>query len=142
MTPHLRIGELARQSGVPAKTIRYYEEVELLPRPVRSDNGYRLYGEHAVRVLRFVRSARELGFPLVDVRALLDLWQDRSRPSREVQALARNHIAEVDARIAELTRLRDELGELVRRCHGDDRPDCPILDALDGYHVPSPLENP
>lgn len=132
MSTDLRIGELARHSGVPAKTIRYYEDVGLLPKPRRADNGYRVYAPDAVRVLRFIRSARELGFPLDDVRALLGLWEDHSRPSREVQALARRRMEEVDARIAELTRLRAELEHLVQNCHGDDRPDCPILDALDG----------
>lgn len=127
----LTIGQVARRSGVPAKTIRYYESVGLLPAPERGDNGYRYYDDGTVRTLRFVRHARELGFPLDDVRALLGLWQDRSRPSREVKALAERRIADIDARIAELHRLRDELAHLVHACHGDARPDCPILDALD-----------
>jgi Cu(I)-responsive transcriptional regulator len=131
MTTPLRIGQLSRRTGVPTKTIRYYESVGLLPQPARAPNGYRVYAEDAVRALRFVRSARELGFPLDAVRSLLGLWQDRARPSRDVQALARERMADVDARIAELTRLRTELQLLVTACHGDDRPDCPILDALD-----------
>ncbi len=142
MKADLTIGELARRSGVPAKTIRYYEEVELLPPAARAANGYRIYGDDAVRVLRFVRSARELGFPLDDVRSLLDLWQDHTRPSREVRALAEKRIEAVDARIAELTKLREELNRLVRQCHGDDRPDCPILDALDSPGATQPVEGP
>lgn len=126
----MKIGDVARRTGVPAKTIRYYESIGLLPRPERAANGYRVYGEEALRTLSFVRHARQLGFPLDDVRALLGLWRDRSRPSREVKALALRRIADVDARIAELQRLRDELAHLAEACHGDERPECPILDAL------------
>lgn len=127
----LTIGEVAQLSGLPAKTIRYYESVGLVPSPQRGRNGYRLYAEADVRTLRFVRHARGLGFTLEEVRALLGLWQDRGRPSREVKELAEQRIADIDARIAELERLRGELGRLVASCHGDHRPDCPILDALD-----------
>lgn len=133
MTPALQIGQLARLAGVPAKTIRYYESVGVLPPPVRAANGYRVYDDDAVRTLRFVRSARELGFPLDSVRTLLGLWRDRGRPSRDVQAIARERIADIDARMLELARLREALQQLIHACHGDDRPDCPILDALDSH---------
>jgi len=132
----LTIGEVARRSGVPTKTIRYYESVGLLSEPARGDNGYRYYEPTAVRTLSFVRHARELGFPLDDVRALLGLWQDHNRPSREVKHLAQRRITDIDRRIMELQRLRDELAQLVASCHGDHRPDCPILDALDGRPGP------
>ena len=127
----LKIGDVARLSGVPTKTIRYYESVSLLREPDRADNGYRIYGQDTVRTLRFVRHARKLGFSLEEVRALLGLWQDRERPSREVKRLAQQRIEDIEVRIAELTRLREELSRLMVACHGDHRPECPILDALD-----------
>ena len=127
----LKIGEVSRLSGVPAKTIRYYESVGLLGEPDRADNGYRIYARDTVRTLRFVRQARGLGFSLDEVRTLLDLWQDRDRPSREVKTLALQRIADIDSRIAELTHLRAELSRLTVACHGDLRPECPILDALE-----------
>ena len=133
----LKIGEIARLSGVPAKTIRYYESVGIIDKPERTRNDYRSYREETARTLRFIRQARRLGFSLEEVRALLALWKDRSRPSREVKALAARRIAEIDDRIAELERLRGELSHLMSACHGDNRPECPILDALD----PTPAEN-
>ncbi|MFT5683165.1 MAG: MerR family copper efflux transcriptional regulator [Myxococcota bacterium] len=126
----LKIGDIAHLSGVSAKTIRYYESVGLLKLPARADNGYRIYTPDTARTLRFVRHARGLGFSLDEVRALLALWQDQDRPSREVKALAQKRIEEIDARILELTRLRAELSTLAGACHGDHRPECPILDAL------------
>lgn len=127
----LKIGDIARLSGLRAKTIRYYESVGLLDAPQRAANGYRVYSDSAVRTLRFVRHARGLGFTLDEVRALLALWQDHQRSSREVKALAEQRMADIDERIAELKRLRLELSNLVSTCHGDQRPECPILDALD-----------
>ena len=126
----LKIGDVAHLSGVSAKTIRYYESVGLLQPPARADNGYRIYTPDTTRILRFVRQARRLGFSLDEVRALLALWQDQGRPSREVKALAEKRIEDIDVRIQELTRLRDELSRLAVTCHGDHRPECPILDAL------------
>ncbi|MEM6992971.1 MAG: Cu(I)-responsive transcriptional regulator [Myxococcota bacterium] len=130
MSERFAIGELARRTGVSAKTIRYYEDSGLLEAPQRGRNGYRLYDEQAVHVLRFVKRARDLGFSVADVSDLLALWSDDSRESAAVKQLATRHLAEVDRKIAELQGLRDTLGELVARCHGDDRPDCPILDSL------------
>lgn len=126
----MNIGEAARASGVTAKMIRYYESVGLLAPRARSESGYRIYGSTEVHTLRFIRQARRLGFPVDDIRRLLALWQDRSRASSEVKAIALEHVVELDRRIAELTEMRDVLAHLARHCHGDMRPDCPILDRL------------
>ena len=126
----MRIGEAAERSGVPAKTIRYYEEVGLLPEPDRADNGYRVYASRTVELLRFIARARGLGFSLDDVHDLVDVWQDKGRASSDVRRLAKDHIAVIDAKLAELEGMRRTLSTLVERCHGDDRPDCPILDEL------------
>ncbi len=138
----LTIGDIARRSGVSARNIRYYESVGLLPEPSRSRNGYRAYSPDTARTLRFIRHARGLGFSLEEVRALLTLWQDRDRPSREVKALAQSRIDHISERISELERLRDELSSLVVACHGDHRPECPILDALEPAVTANPMEEP
>lgn len=130
------IGEAARASGVPAKTIRYYESVGLIPSAVRAENGYRYYSDRDVQVLRFVHRARSLGFSMEDVGNLLALWYDRGRASASVKALARRHIAEIDRKMAELASIRATLDDLSARCHGDDRPDCPILQELAGGVAP------
>jgi len=127
----MNIGEAARRSGLPAKTIRYYEEIGLL-RPPRSGNGYRRYGEPEVHQLAFLHRARSLGFTIEDCRALLDLWADRERASGEVRALAEARITEIEAKIRELQTMRATLKRLVHACHGDHRPDCPILEELAG----------
>jgi len=126
----MNIGEAARASGVTAKMIRYYESVGLLNPVGRTSSGYRMYGDQEVHALRFVRQARRLGFLVEDIRKLLALWQDRSRASAEVKSIALEHVAELDRRIAELTEMRDTLSHLAAHCHGDTRPDCPILDNL------------
>ena len=131
----MNIGEAAEQSGVPAKMIRYYEETGLVRKPERSSGGYRQYGETDVYTLRFIRRARDLGFPIERIRELLKLWSDRSRSSQEVKKIALSHVAGLDADIAKLTGLRDVLRHLAGRCHGDDRPHCPILDDLEGGRV-------
>lgn len=128
----MTIGQLSRACGVTAKTIRYYEEAGLIASARRRANGYRDYGPRDVDTLRFVRRARRLGFPLEDISALLALWSDRRRASADVRALALNHLAEIDRRIAEMKTMRKALHHLIERCHGDDRPDCPILDQLAG----------
>ncbi len=126
----MNIGTVSKRSGVPAKTIRYYESVGLLPNPVRSENGYRTYGDRDVDTLKFVQRARKLGFKVKDVAALLTLWQDKNRASGDVKALAVSHIEEVEERIQELEAIRHTLLHLVNRCQGDDRPDCPILEGI------------
>ncbi len=127
----MNIGDVAEASGLPAKTIRYYEEIGFV-RPARSRNGYRDFGENDVHKLTFLARARSLGFTIHDCRALLSLYEDRSRASSDVKAVTEHHLRRIDAKIAELEGLRSTLARLVARCHGDDRPDCPILDDLAG----------
>ncbi|MBM3567588.1 MAG: Cu(I)-responsive transcriptional regulator [Alphaproteobacteria bacterium] len=129
----MNIGETARQSGVPAKTIRYYEEVGLIPRAVRSGANYRVYSTNDVETLRFIARARGLGFSVEDVGALLALYRDKQRASAAVKKLAEQHIRAIDRKIAELRSMSRTLSELSRRCHGNHRPDCPILDDLAGH---------
>ncbi|MEQ8664427.1 MAG: Cu(I)-responsive transcriptional regulator [Rhodospirillales bacterium] len=126
----MQIGQLSKRAGVPAKTIRYYEQVGLLPRPARHENGYRDYGKQDEETLRFVVRARGLGFSIRDIADLLTLWHDRNRASAEVKRLAKDHIAELEARIRDLEAMRRTLTDLAERCHGDDRPDCPIIENL------------
>ncbi len=128
----MHIGTVAERSGVPSKTIRYYESIGLIRRARRTGAGYRVYGEHDIQTLRFIQRARSLGFSVQDVGNLLTLWQDTHRASAQVRALAENHRAEIDRKIAELRGLRATLDDLIARCHGDDRPECPILDDLAG----------
>ena len=128
----MNIGEAARQSGVPAKTIRYYESIGLIAPAERSESGYRVYGDKEVQTLRFINRARNLGFSVKQVAELLLLWRDRDRSSADVKAVARDHLSEIDRRMAELQSMRDTLEHLVERCHGDSRPDCPILSDLAG----------
>ncbi len=127
---HLTIGQAAAQSGLPAKTIRFYEEIGLVSPVRRLDNGYRAYGDDDLHMLRFVERARRLGFTVEDCRQLLALYRDRRRSSAEVKALTQQRIGQIDAKIKELVAMRRTLAELATRCHGDDRPDCPILDDL------------
>lgn len=128
----MNIGAAARQSGVPAKTIRYYESVGLIQPADRTAAGYRVYGRRDVETLRFVQRARSLGFSVEEVGNLLALWRDRSRSSAEVKALARRRVADIDRKMAELAEMRETLVDLMERCHGDARPDCPILQGLAG----------
>lgn len=126
----VNIGEAARESGVTAKMIRYYESVGLLAPRGRTESGYRVYGAEEVHSLRFIRQARRLGFLVDDIRRLLALWHDRSRASAEVKSIALEHVAELDQRIAELSQMRDTLAHLASHCQGNDRPDCPIIERL------------
>jgi len=128
----MNIGEAASASGVSAKMIRHYEETGLIPRAGRTDAGYRVYGERDVHLLRFIRQARQLGFSMAQVSDLIGLWLDQSRSSRKVKQLAQTHIGELDQRIRELQTMKATLERLAQDCHGDSRPDCPILDALGG----------
>jgi MerR family transcriptional regulator, copper efflux regulator len=126
----MNIGEAARRSGVPAKTIRYYEGIGLIPAAGRSQSGYRSYGTTEVEMLRFIHRARSLGFSVKDVAGLLALWRDRSRASADVKAIALDHVAAIERKLAELESIRRTLLDLTHRCHGDDHPDCPILAEL------------
>ena len=128
----MNIGTAARHSGVPAKTIRYYESVGLIQAADRTASGYRVYDPHDVETLRFVQRARSLGFSVEEVGSLLALWRDRSRSSAEVKALAERRVADIDRKIAELAEMRGTLTHLMEHCHGDDRPECPILQGLAG----------
>jgi len=133
----MNIGTVAQRSGVPAKTIRYYEAIGLIPSARRTGNGYRDYTESDVETLGFVQRARALGFPVKDVAALLALWHDRGRASGDVRALAQQHIAGIDGKIAELRHMRQVLADLVERCAGNGDPHCAILDSLAGPGSPS-----
>ncbi|MDD2053161.1 Cu(I)-responsive transcriptional regulator [Pseudomonas putida] len=126
----MNIGQAARQSGLSAKMIRYYEAIGLLKPAARTDSGYRLYSTDDLHTLAFIKRSRDLGFSLEEVGKLLTLWQDRQRASADVKALARQHIEALNHKISELAGLRDTLQELVEHCQGDDRPDCPILKDL------------
>jgi MerR family copper efflux transcriptional regulator len=126
----MNIGQAALTSGVSAKMIRHYESIGLIPPATRTEAGYRLYGERDIHTLSFVRHARDLGFSLAQISELVGLWQDRARPSRQVKALAAAHIYSLDKKAKELLAMKATLEKLVHCCHGDDRPDCPILETL------------
>lgn len=126
----MTIGQAAQRSGVPPKTIRYYESVRLVSPATRGENNYRGFGEKEVDILRFINRARRLGFSLKEVEKLLALYRDRSRPSREVKRLALRHIDDVDRKIVELKSIKKALLQLVEKCPGNDRPECPILQDL------------
>ncbi len=128
----MNIGQAAGASGVSAKMIRHYEQVGMLPVARRTEAGYRQYASSDVHTLRFIRQARDLGFSIHDIGELLGLWQNRSRPSRVVKAMAAAHIKVLDAKAQELLSMKATLEHLVQSCHGDERPNCPILDSLAG----------
>lgn len=128
----LNIGQAASISGVSAKMIRHYEAVGLLPAAQRTESGYRQYGDADVQTLRFIRHSRDLGFSILEIAQLVSLWHDRSRPSREVKALAKKHIRELEAKAQELLAMKAALEHLVHCCRGDDRPECPIIETLAG----------
>ena len=126
----MNIGEAAKASEVSTKMIRHYESIGLIEAARRTDSGYRLYSERDVQVLQFIHRGRALGFSLEQIRTLLALWQDKGRASKDVRAMARLHIDELDRKIADMQAMRRTLETLATRCHGDERPDCPILDDL------------
>lgn len=125
----MNIGQVAERAGLPAKTIRYYEDIGLV-RPARDANGYRAFSDADAHKLIFLARARALGFSIDECRALLALWEDRARASADVRAIAKGHLARIEEKITDLEAMRDTLSDLVRSCAGDDRPDCPILTSL------------
>ena len=131
----MTIGEASAKSGVPAKTIRYYEESGLIGKAGRQPNLYRTYCEDDVAMLRFIGRARRLGFSIEDLKSLIALYRDRSRSSRDVKAVAAQHLARVEQKIRELRSIRDALAHLIDECSGDNRPDCPIIGELSGEEM-------
>jgi Cu(I)-responsive transcriptional regulator len=127
----MNVGNAAERSGLPAKTIRYYEEIGLIS-PARAENGYRDYSQDDVHRLAFLRRARNLGFSIDDCRQLMALYRDRGRASHDVREIAAAHVKAIEEKVRELQSMRATLQKLIHACHGDDRPDCPILDDMAG----------
>lgn len=136
----MNISNAAKLCGLPAKTIRYYEEIGLV-QPVRADNGYRCYTDSDVHRLRFVGRARGLGFTVEECRSLLSLYDDDHRASGDVKTMAMDKVAEIDRKVEELQSLRDTLATLADNCHGDERPDCPIINDLAGTTMDKVLQS-
>ena len=130
----MNIGQAAQRANLPPKTIRYYEDIALI-KPDRAENGYRDYSDADVHRLRFLQRSRSLGFTIEECRTLLSLYEDKHRASADVKALARQKISEIERKMEELKSLRETLSVLVKHCHGDDRPDCPIIESLAGQRV-------
>ncbi len=127
----MNIGELAKSSGVNAKLIRHYESIGLIPKAARTGSGYRTYSEKDIQFLRFVKRARGLGFSMKEIKKLISLWRNKSRASKEVKALATSHILDLERKITEMQEMVYNLKVLARNCHGDNRPDCPIITGLE-----------
>lgn len=125
----MNIGDVSERSGLPVKTIRYYEDIGLV-KPMRGANGYRAFGEKDLHKLAFLGRARALGFTIEDCRALLALYEDQTRASADVKRIAKGHLAQIEAKIVDLKAMRDTLSHLIKECAGDHRPDCPILEDL------------
>ncbi len=126
----MNIGQAATASGVSAKMIRYYESIGLIPKTIRTEAGYRVYSEHDVHTLRFIRRARDLGFSVEQIADLVSLWRDRERASKDVKTIALEHVSTLERKIRELQDMASTLKHLARNCHGDARPHCPILEEL------------
>ena len=135
----MKIGEASSASGVSERMIRHYEKIGLIPKAARRDSGYRDYDARDVATLRFIRRARDLGFPTEEIAQLLALWHDRGRASAEVKALATARAAELERKARELDEMRRSLEHLAANCHGDGRPDCPILGELEGSDEREPV---
>ncbi|MGK7864950.1 MULTISPECIES: Cu(I)-responsive transcriptional regulator [unclassified Falsiroseomonas] len=131
----MNIGEASKASGVSVKMIRHYEAIGLLPAPLRTESGYRVYRAEDVHALRFIGNARDLGFPLTEIADLLSLWRDRGRASAEVKRLAQAHVTAIDEKVKALQAMGDTLRHLAAACHGDHRPECPILEGISGQAV-------
>ncbi|MBS1963103.1 MAG: Cu(I)-responsive transcriptional regulator [Bdellovibrionales bacterium] len=127
----MNIGQAAKRSGVNAKMIRHYESIGLLAGVRRTDSGYRVYDETDLHTLGFIRRARDLGFSMKEIKKLLGLWRNKSRESAAVKALALRHVKELEEKAAKLREMADALRDLAKHCHGDARPDCPILEGFD-----------
>ncbi|WP_233234779.1 Cu(I)-responsive transcriptional regulator [Bordetella sp. LUAb4] len=126
----MNIGQAATATGISAKMIRYYEGIGLIDAAGRTEAGYRVYSDHDLHTLRFIRRARDLGFSIEVMRDLLALWRDRGRASADVKRIALEHVAELERKAAALRQMADTLQHLAAHCHGDQRPDCPIIDEL------------
>jgi len=126
----MNIGEAAKTSGVNAKLIRHYESIGIIPKASRSDAGYRVYSDADVNILSFVKRARGLGFSMKEIKKLVGLWRNKSRSSSDVKNLALTHVKDMELKIAELQSMVKTLNHLAKFCHGDNRPDCPIIDSL------------
>ncbi len=138
----VNIGMASRMSGVTPKMIRHYEALGLLPAVGRTDSGYRQYTEAEVHTLRFIKRARELGFPMADIGELVGLWRNRRRASANVKRIAQRHASELGLRIEAMQAMQRTLQHLIHCCQGDERPDCPILDDLAGLHDTEAHEHP
>lgn len=130
----MNIGEVAQMSQLNSKMIRRYEELGIIPKAGRTFSGYRQYTEKDVHVLRFVKRARELGFSMKDIKQLLSLWKNKTRSSAQVKSIAEKHIAELEKKLLEIESLLKTLKNVAHHCHGDEKPDCPILEELEGQH--------
>jgi Cu(I)-responsive transcriptional regulator len=128
----VKIGEVSDRSGVSQRMIRHYEKIGLIPAAPRRESGYRDYDQRDLHMLRFIGRARDLGFPIEEIGQLLALWQDKDRSSAEVKKLALARASELKRKARQLEEMRETLEDLARRCHGDDRPDCPIIGRLEG----------
>lgn len=126
----MNIGQAASASGISAKMIRYYESIGLITPAVRTDSGYRVYADKDIHTLRFLRRARDLGFSVEQMHALLGLWHDRSRASADVKRIAQEHVQALERKAEALQQMANTLKHLAQHCHGDDRPDCPIIASL------------
>jgi MerR family transcriptional regulator, copper efflux regulator len=127
----MNIGELAKSSGVNAKLIRHYEAIGLVPKASRNESGYRIYSQNDVQFLRFIKRARSLGFSMNEIKKLIGLWRNKSRTSRDVKALALAHVQSLEIKILAMQEMASNLRLLARSCHGDGRPDCPIIKGLE-----------
>lgn len=136
--PAMNIGEAASLAGLTPKMVRHYEMLGLLPQVHRTEGGYRVYSDAEVHTLRFIKRSRDLGFSIPEISQLLKLWQDRRRSSANVKKVASEHVAELDRKIQELEDMRKALRHLIHRCSGDHRPECPILNDLEGAGMAGP----
>lgn len=127
----MNIGQLSATSGVSSKLIRHYESIGLVPKARRSDSGYRTYTNEDVQFLRFIKRARSLGFSIKEIKSLTSLWRNKKRASKDVKSLAQMHITDLETKISQMQEMADNLKKLIHKCHGDSRPECPILDSLE-----------